>query len=88
MEEGYNFASIMQLLTALGMDAIRVDRRPSVHGIPFHDVYFVELQEEDKKYVVETGVTVRSIDWWSLEVEQAMVRVRERGGEAQLLGMW
>jgi hypothetical protein len=87
LKEGCHFASIIQLLAALGVNATRVDRRPSIHSIPFHDVYFVELQE-DKKCGDEADVAARPIDWWSLKVEQAMVRVRERGGEAQLVGAW
>jgi prephenate dehydratase len=86
-KEGCHVVGVTHLLTALNIRATRIDRRPSAHATPFHDVYFVELQEEDEKPDAESAIVLPSNEWTE-KVEQAMARVSQRGGEAQLLGVW
>ncbi|EGN93973.1 hypothetical protein SERLA73DRAFT_189114 [Serpula lacrymans var. lacrymans S7.3] len=66
-----------RLLNALDLYVIRLDRRPSPLPIPFHDVYFVEVEEET--------MTDPS---WTNQVMRGIQRVSKQGGEANLLGMW
>jgi len=75
--------NITQLLTALGLYVTRLDRRPSLHPMPFHDVYFVELKEGNRTEGIRNGD--RS---WLTEVEEGIQHVIEIGAEAQLLGSW
>jgi hypothetical protein len=67
------------------MATSRIDRRPSITLGPFHDDYFVELQGE-RRVGIERGVS--HSESWSREVEQGIRRVKEAGGEADVLGIW
>ncbi|KAK0208255.1 Prephenate dehydratase-domain-containing protein [Desarmillaria ectypa] len=72
-------ASIMTLLAALRMNHIsRVDRRPALDSVPFHDIYFVEIN----------SIAEQSQDIWESEVGCALERVRLSGGTGKLLGIW
>jgi len=71
-------ANISKLLTALQTTITRIDRRPAVGTIPFHDVYLVELERE----VQDDSKS------WDQEAELAVDRVRQSGGNATLVGMW
>ncbi|RDB29511.1 P-protein [Hypsizygus marmoreus] len=73
--------SISRLLSALQINIIRIDRRPSLGGIPFHDTYLVELQEEP-------SVERDTESSWLAEVVKAVQRVEEAGGIAHLIGFW
>ncbi|KAJ6547340.1 Prephenate dehydratase-domain-containing protein [Mycena capillaripes] len=69
--------AITQLLAALAMPVSRLDRRPRLESpVPFHDVYFAELERGD------------SGGPWPSDIEQSIDRVRAAGGEAELLGIW
>jgi len=72
--------NIAQLLAALDLHVTRMDRRPSLYPVPFHDVYFVEVEEEH---------SIRSNDGsWIKRVEEKIQHVVETGAEAQLIGYW
>ncbi|KAJ7597135.1 PDT-domain-containing protein [Mycena floridula] len=58
----------------------RIDRRPSPRDIPFHDIYFLELLRNDTESPSESR--------WSQALQDALRRVIEAGGEANLLGKW
>ena len=75
--------SITQLLIVLGLRASRLDRRPSLHHVIFHDVYFVELEQESSPETADEGTEI-----WIAEVKRAVERVNDFGGEACLLGTW
>jgi hypothetical protein len=70
---------ISQLISALAIPITRLDRRPSLMGTPFHDVYFVELQERKE---TEDGES------WKQAVRRGVERVRECGGNGHVLGTW
>lgn len=71
--------SIMTLLAALRMDCIsRIDRRPALDNVTFHDIYFVELD----------STAEQSQDIWESKVERGLERVRLAGGAGKLLGIW
>jgi hypothetical protein len=76
-------ANIMKLFVALGLHTTRVDRRPSLEPVPFHDVYFVELERVE----TEQGLSGTNSSWIE-EVEDGIGRVKDIGGEACLLGVW
>ncbi|KAG7450413.1 PDT-domain-containing protein [Guyanagaster necrorhizus] len=72
-------ASIMTLLAALRINYIsRIDRRPALDSVPFHDMYFVELN----------SIAEQSQDIWEREIEHGLERVRLAGGAGKLLGIW
>lgn len=73
-------AGISNLLSALQMNVIRIDRRPSLEPTPFHDVYFVEIIREDG--TSDGGCT------WRRETKMALKRIEEAGGNARLIGFW
>lgn len=73
--------SVSDMVVALKLRVNRLDRRPSLHSVPFHDVYLVELQQEKQS-------CERSVLPWISEVTSALRRVIEIGGEASLLGVW
>ena len=79
--------TITQLLIALKLSAIRIDRRPSSYPVPFHDVYLVELQHDVREEDSTRG-THPATEPWILEVKAALDRVKDIGGEAGLLGVW
>lgn len=74
--------SINEMILALKLCVCRMERRPSVHPVPFHDVYLVELQQE------QGCESDQPIDSWMSEVRTALQRVTEIGGEASFLGLW
>ena len=74
--------AISEMILALKLRVRRMDRRPSVHAVPFHDVYLVELQQE------QGCESDQSIDSWMSDVRTALQRVTEIGGEASFLGLW
>lgn len=75
---------IMQLLLAINLLIIRLDRRPSVDPLPFHDVYLVELQE-----VVSRDMPLMDArQSWIGEVQAGLQRIKTIGGDATLLGVW
>lgn len=77
--------SIVQLLDALRLDVTFIDRRPSLSLEPFHDVYFVGVGN----FVDEPGRSGEDLlSSWSAEVDEAAERVRQRGGEIDVLGVW
>jgi hypothetical protein len=77
--------SIVQLLDSLRLDVTFIDRRPSVSLEPFQDVYFVGVC----KFVDEQGRSGEDL-WssWTSEVDEAAERVRQTGGEIDVLGVW
>jgi len=80
--------TITQLLIALKLSAIRIDRRPSSYPVPFHDVYLVELQQNLKDGDTEKGLHKVIEPHWISEVKAGLDRVKDIGGEAILLGVW
>jgi prephenate dehydratase len=72
-------ANISQLLTALQMTVTRIDRRPAIGTVPFHDTYIVELEQEGN---------AEDDNSWTGEVEVAVERIRQAGGNARFIGMW
>ncbi|KAK7037532.1 prephenate dehydratase [Paramarasmius palmivorus] len=75
---------IATLITSIRLHVERIDRRPALDGVPFNDVYFVEV-----KRISEGGLDgVSDENGWAKQVEDAQKRIREVGGEAHLLGLW
>jgi prephenate dehydratase len=93
--------TISDLLAALHLSIVRVDRRPST-SVPrerFGNVYFVEVmddqrsdgsrslpQQQPQQYrVAATGI---ELSLWKERVLEAVACVIEKGGRADLLGTW
>ena len=47
--------------------------------MPFHDVYFVEVQQDD---------TTNETQDWEAQVQQALQRLKDINGDVSLLGIW
>ncbi|KAJ7098133.1 Prephenate dehydratase-domain-containing protein [Mycena belliarum] len=76
--KGNRPSPIMQLLSALGMNIARLDRRPQLDTtLLFSNIYFAELERG------ELGD-----EPWMLEIQCALQRVQDSGGDAQLMGIW
>lgn len=82
MQDSYS-ANIMQLLTVLSKDIVRIDRRPALDSVPFHDIYFVEIE----RGVYPSG-TELSHTSWSSDLADSIDGVRTVGGDAIVLGIW
>ncbi|EJF67040.1 PDT-domain-containing protein [Dichomitus squalens LYAD-421 SS1] len=75
------------LLTTFGCPALRIDRRPSLNGVPFDDVYFVEVG--DLTPPVHSEVASKSCEEeWLQRVQDGIERINATGGEAVILGLW
>lgn len=69
------------------MTIIRMDRRPSISPVPFHDVYIVEVERNSENSKSIDG-SQEGGSSWMLEVEEGLQRIRILGGVATLLGVW
>lgn len=86
--------TITDLLAALRLPSIRIDRRPSVqvqHEL-FGSVYIVEVIDDEAsqspQLVGEEDVVIGLSSPWKDKVLDAIARVVARGGRADLLGVW
>ncbi|KAG6888028.1 hypothetical protein C0995_010993 [Termitomyces sp. Mi166 len=70
--------TISQILGALNMDVLRIDRRPSLQG-NFSNTYFIEIQ---------ANATHQGRETWLLAASQAVEHIKQAGGDAQLIGLW
>jgi hypothetical protein len=90
--------SVSDLLAALRLPAVRVDRRPSI-CVPreqFGSVYLVEVMDDERwsdgfqpsssQYADKMGII--SLPSWKERVLSAIARTVESGGRATLLGTW
>ena len=88
--------TISDLLAALRLPAIRIDRRPSVQHKLFSSVYLVEVIDgetcNDSRPLTrpsqEEDVATRLLLPWKDTVLDAIARVVARGGRVNLLGTW
>lgn len=89
-------ATVTDLLAALRLPAVRIDRRPSrsSQGEPFGSVYFVEVIDDNERADTSQpssqhpgGDAGRSSSWMD-RVRGAIARVTDCGGRADLLGTW
>ncbi|KAI0307713.1 Prephenate dehydratase-domain-containing protein [Multifurca ochricompacta] len=87
--------AVTDLLAALGLPAVRIDRRPSAQHELFSSVYFVEVADDERSddfqsssshYSSKDGVIKPSS--WKERIVDSIARVAERGGRADLLGIW
>lgn len=69
-----------RIISMLDMVILRIDRRPSVHGKPFDNVYFFEvgtvLGKNSPKQL------------WIKQLEQAVDKIKCMGVEVSILGCW
>ncbi|KAH0838383.1 Prephenate dehydratase-domain-containing protein [Lanmaoa asiatica] len=72
--------NIPRVISTLDMIVLRVDRRPSVHGRPFDDVYFLEVSA-----IPGENNPGRS---WIEQLQQTADRVKGMGVEVSILGRW
>lgn len=69
---------VMKFLSPLALNITRIDRRPSLDGVPFRDLYFIELQ----------GMDYGEQKPWTLAVDKALERLRQAGADATVIGLW
>jgi hypothetical protein len=91
--------TVTDLLAALRLPGVRVDRRPSSSSAQrkqFDSVYFVEVVDDNEhanpsqpssRPSGRDGITGRSSSWMD-SVLGAITRVAESGGCVDLLGTW
>jgi len=79
--------NIVPILGVLRLAVIRIDRRPSLLSIPFHDVYFIEVERESTR-IPEEGNSSDDGIMWMEEVSGGAERVRSMGWECTVLGGW
>ncbi|TFK77006.1 PDT-domain-containing protein [Pluteus cervinus] len=70
---------LVPVLSVLHLDISRIDRRPSLESEPFHNVYFLEIQSTEAKEGDKN---------WAETVNEAVGRVRDAGGLADIIGLW
>lgn len=84
--------TIIDLLAALRLPAVRIDRRPSVQRQLFGSVYIVEVIDDESsqpsQLVGEEDVVTGLLSSWKDRVLDAIARVVALGGRADLLGVW
>ncbi|KAL5534249.1 hypothetical protein ACEPAG_711 [Sanghuangporus baumii] len=73
------------LIVQLGLLVLRIDRRPSIQSIPFHDVYFFHVSNK----LPQTGIDqLEDTVPWRDRVESALGNARAQGWQACTLGLW
>lgn len=77
-------STIVDVLSALRLPVTQVDRRPAGTGPTFVGVYFVRAGRQHDTNAQYNQGAVR----WQVEVEAALGRVRDAGGEGAVLGIW
>lgn len=70
----------MKYLKVLDLYTTSIERRPAPDSLPFQNVYLVEVSGCDRDYA--------SVESWIGVVRQAILRVQNVGGEANLVGIW
>ena len=80
---------VTDLLAALRLPAVRIDRRPSLQRELFGSVYLVEvIDDEASRPSQRVGEEDGLLSPWKDRVLDAIARVVSRGGRADLLGTW
>lgn len=67
---------LTDLLTILRLSVVRIDRRPHLLSVPFHNIYFLELKSSSHDQS------------WTEKVEQSVSRLREKGYLVENIGVW
>jgi len=87
--------TVTDLLAALRLPAVRIDRRPSAQRELFGSVYLVEVIDSEasndsqpSQRVGEEDIVTGLLLPWKERVLDAIARVVARGGRADLLGTW
>ena len=63
----------------------RIERRPSIHGDAWDDIYFVDVEErlENRLDPPQAGESK-----WESRIQDVCVRIRGIGGTVDILGIW
>ncbi|KAH9082184.1 PDT-domain-containing protein [Lactarius deliciosus] len=87
--------TVTDLLAALRLPAIRIDRRPSAQHELFGNVYLVEVFDNEasnaswpSQRVGEEDIVTGPLPPWKERILDGIARVVARGGRADLLGTW
>ena len=81
--------TVTDLLSALCLPAVRIDRRPSLQHELFGSVYLVEVvDDEASRPSQRVGEEDGLLSPWKERVLDAIARVVAQGGRADLLGTW
>jgi hypothetical protein len=84
--------TVSDLLAALRLPVLRVDRRPST-SVPreqFGSVYLLEVMDDGRRLDGRCAdkIGIEDLPSWKERVLAAITRVVEGGGRATLLGTW
>lgn len=69
---------IRRVINSLGLDILRIDRRPALYTRTFEDVYFLEVSNDEQDATLP----------WLEKLLQGIGRLEHLGVEASLLGHW
>ena len=64
----------------------RIERRPSIYGDAWDDIYFVDLEEHPDNRL--EPVQTREGSRWESTIQHLCGRIRETGGIVDILGIW
>lgn len=67
---------ITTIITVLQLIVARIDRRPAANGVPFQDMYLLEVKGD-----------MPAVEWRA-RVEKAIKRAQGSGADARLVGIW
>lgn len=86
-------ANLAGLFDNIQLPVGHIDRRPSLTGAPFQDVYFIELKHEssepsDSADGGQASNKQKSPQEWDEEVTGTSIRIRNAGWTCELLGSW
>lgn len=71
---------IMEHLKLLNQFTSRIDRRPCPDATPFSSIYFVEVQG--------CRSSGKTIEKWTIDLEESINNINSSGGKASLIGVW
>ena len=64
----------------------RIERRPSIHGGAWDDIYFIDLEERPENR--QNSLQAKEESRWESRIQDVCIRIREIGGIVDILGIW
>lgn len=86
-------ANLVDLFGSIQLPVVHIDRRPSLTGPPFQDVYFLELQHEGSRNSASVDSSQatnkqKSPQEWDEDVTRTSIHIRNAGWNCDFLGSW
>jgi len=86
-------ANLVYLFGSIQFPVVHIDRRPSLTGPPFQDVYFLELQHEGSRTSASVDSSQatnkqKSPQEWDEDATRTLIHIRNAGWNCDFLGSW